>query len=126
MTNKTVLVIDDSRTIRKLVTQTLQNAGYAAVTAEDGVDGLETFAEQRFDAVITDINMPRLDGFGVMEGIRSGKTNRQVPILALTTEGSQEFRDRARRIGATGWIVKPYDDRELIDILDLVTGASSS
>ena len=123
MTNKTVLVIDDSRTIRQLVSQTLESGGFDPVTAEDGAIGLETFQTKRFDAVLTDINMPNVDGFGVMEGIRRGQTNRKVPILALTTEGSQEFRDRARKLGATGWIVKPFDDKQLIEILSLVTGA---
>ena len=124
MTNKTILVIDDSRTIRQLVSQTLESAGFDPVTADDGVDGLATFKEQRFDAVLTDINMPNLDGFGVMEGIRGGDVNRKVPILAITTESSQEFKDRARKLGATGWIVKPFDDKQLIDILNLVTGAA--
>lgn len=124
MTNGTILVIDDSRTIRQLVSHTLENAGFDPVTADDGVDGLAMFKEQRFDAVLTDINMPNLDGFGVMEGIRGGDVNRKVPILAITTESSQEFKDRARKLGATGWIVKPFDDKQLIDILNLVTGAA--
>lgn len=122
MTIKTVLVIDDSKTIRQLVSQTLENAGYAAVTANDGAQGLSEFGKQRFDIVLTDINMPVLDGFGVMEGIRAGSKNRHVPILALTTEGSQEFRDRARDLGATGWILKPYEEKELVDVLDFVAG----
>ena len=122
MTNKTILVIDDSRTIRQLVSHTLESTGFATVTAEDGVEGLEAFKKYRFDAVLTDINMPNLDGFGVMEGIRRGDANRKVPILALTTESSNEFKDRARKLGATGWIVKPFDYKQLIDILNLVTG----
>lgn len=123
MSNKTILVIDDSRTIRLLVSQTLENAGFSPITADDGVEGLDAFKKQRFAAVLTDINMPNLDGFGVMEGIRRGEVNRKVPILAITTESSQEFKERARKLGATGWIVKPFDDTELIDILTLVTGA---
>ena len=124
MTTKTILVIDDSRTIRQLVSHTLASAGFDSVTADDGVDGLATFKKQRFDAVLTDINMPNLDGFGVMEGIRKGDANRKVPILAITTESSQEFKDRARNLGATGWVVKPFDDKQLIDILTLVTGGN--
>lgn len=124
MMNKTILVIDDSRTIRQLVSQTLEDAGFNPVTADDGVEGLETFKKQRFDAVLTDINMPNLDGFGVMEGIRRGGANRKVPILAITTESSQEFKDKARKLGATGWIVKPFDDGQLVDILNLVTGTA--
>jgi Response regulator containing a CheY-like receiver domain and a GGDEF domain len=123
MNAKTILAIDDSRTIRHLVSQTLGDAGFSVVTAVDGVDGVSTFQNTRFDAVITDINMPKLDGFGVIAAIRGGGANRKVPILVLTTESSPEFKDKARNLGATGWIVKPFEDRQLVDILKLVTGA---
>ncbi|MCB1388347.1 MAG: response regulator [Rhodobacteraceae bacterium] len=123
MSAKTILAIDDSRTIRQLVSQTLGDAGFDVTTAVDGSDGVDTFRNSRFDAVITDINMPKLDGFGVIAAIRGGDTNRKVPILVLTTESSAEFKDKARNLGATGWIVKPFEDRQLVDILKLVTGA---
>ncbi|MCA0204824.1 MAG: response regulator [Proteobacteria bacterium] len=123
MSVKTILAIDDSRTIRQLVSQTLGDAGFSVTTAVDGADGVSTFQSNRFDAVITDINMPRLDGFGVIAAIRGGGANRKVPILVLTTESSPEFKDKARNLGATGWIVKPFEDRQLVDILKLVTGA---
>lgn len=123
MNSRNILAIDDSRTIRALVSQTLEEAGFSVVTAEDGEEGVTTFKDDRFDAVITDINMPRLDGFGVIERIRAGDTNRKVPILVLTTESSVEFKHRARSLGATGWIVKPFDDQQLVDVLNLVTGA---
>jgi len=123
MTGKTVLAIDDSRTIRQLVSQTLNEAGFDVTTAVDGVDGVSTFGNTRFDAVITDINMPKMDGFGVIAAIRGGSANRRVPILVLTTESSEEFKNKARDLGATGWIVKPFEDRQLVDILKLVTGA---
>lgn len=123
MSVKTILAIDDSRTIRQLVSQTLGDAGFSVTTAVDGADGVSTFQSTRFDAVITDINMPRLDGFGVIAAIRGGGANRKVPILVLTTESSPEFKDKARNLGATGWIVKPFEDRQLVDILKLVTGA---
>lgn len=122
MSAKSVLAIDDSRTIRQLITQTLVEAGFNVTTAEDGVDGVSAFRDKRFDAVITDINMPKLDGFGVIATIRASDANRKVPILVLTTENSPEFKDKARNLGATGWIVKPFEDRQLIDIISLVTG----
>lgn len=117
-----VLAIDDSRTMRMLVSQTLTDAGFEVVTADDGVLGVEAFGARRFDAVITDINMPNLDGFGVIEAIRKSPKNRRVPILVLTTESSEEFRNRARGLGATGWLVKPFDDQGLINTVRLVTG----
>ncbi|NVO28517.1 response regulator [Donghicola sp. C2-DW-16] len=117
-----VLAIDDSRTMRMLVSQTLKGAGFDVVTAEDGIQGVETFATRRFDAVITDINMPNLDGFGVIEAIRQSPKNRRVPILVLTTESSEAFRNRARGLGATGWLVKPFDEDGLVNTVRLVTG----
>lgn len=119
-----VLAIDDSRTIRALVSQALGNAGFKVTTAEDGVDGVATFEKGAFDAVITDINMPRMDGFGVIENIRKSGKNRRVPILVLTTESGQDLRTRARNSGATGWIVKPFVDEQLVSVLRRVTGAA--
>jgi two-component system chemotaxis response regulator CheY len=125
MISKNILVIDDSRTIRQLVSHTLSSAEFEFETAVDGEDGVAKFQDARFDAVITDINMPKLDGFGVIEAIRKGGTNRRVPILVLTTESSTAFRDKARGLGATGWIVKPFEDKQLVDVLNLVTGADA-
>ncbi|SHI75608.1 response regulator [Wenxinia saemankumensis] len=117
-----ILAIDDSRTIREMVSRTLTGAGFDVTTANDGAEGVEAFATRRFDAVVTDINMPRLDGFGVIEAIRGGDTNRRVPILVLTTESGPALKDRARKAGATGWIVKPFEDRAFVDVLNRVTG----
>jgi two-component system chemotaxis response regulator CheY len=117
-----VLAIDDSRTIRDLVRITLEGAGMDVTLAEDGVDGVAAFQGDRFDAVATDINMPRMDGFGVIEAIRAGVKNRRVPILVLTTESGAEMKRRARDKGATGWIVKPFDDRALVGVVRRVTG----
>jgi len=119
-----VLAIDDSATIRALVTHTLNTAGFDVTTAIDGVDGVEVFQSQRFDAVITDINMPNMDGFGVIESIRQGSENKRVPILLLTTESGQSLKDRARTAGATGWIVKPFDDTSLVQVIRRVTVGS--
>lgn len=126
MTEKSVLVIDDSRTIRHLVSNALSEGGFSSVTAEDGRIGVDTFQQERFDAVITDINMPNLDGFGVIKEIREAPKNRRVPIIVLTTESSIEFKNRARDLGATGWIVKPFDDKQLIEVISLVTGADAA
>lgn len=117
-----VLAIDDSRTMRDLVRFALEGEGMAVTLAEDGIAGVEAFRTGRFDAVITDINMPRLDGFGVIEALRTGDRNRRVPILVLTTESGAELRRRARDSGATGWIVKPFDGAVLAGVLRRVTG----
>jgi len=102
-----ILAIDDSRTIRELLKHALGNAGFQVTTADDGVD----------------VNMPRMDGFGVIETIRAGNTNSRVPILVLTTESGDDLKARARQAGATGWIVKPFDDAALISALKRVAGA---
>lgn len=118
-----VLAIDDSRTIRTMVRQALATAGFSCELAEDGVEGVRRFEELRPDVVITDINMPHMDGFGVIEAIRKDAANRRIPILVLTTETATEFKARARDAGATGWIGKPFDDQALVQVIRRVTGA---
>jgi two-component system, chemotaxis family, chemotaxis protein CheY len=120
-----VLAIDDSRTIRGLVQKVMQDAGYDCICAEDGVQGVARFADENPDVVITDVNMPNMDGFGVIAAIRGGTTNSKVPILVLTTESADSLKDRARAAGATGWIVKPFEDATIISVIQRVTGARS-
>lgn len=117
-----ILAIDDSRTIRALLTATLEKAGFAVTTAVDGVDGVAKFQETQADLVITDVNMPNKDGFGVINDIRQGQVNRAVPVLVLTTESGAALKDRARKAGATGWIVKPFDDEALVSVIKRLTG----
>lgn len=112
---KTVLTIDDSRTMRDMLLMALEDAGYTVIQAVDGVDGLETLASKGADVIITDINMPRMDGFAFIENVRSARTHTGVPILVLSTESDVEKKQRARAAGATGWIVKPFDPVKLVD-----------
>ncbi|GAB5462716.1 MULTISPECIES: response regulator [Hoeflea] len=118
---KKVLTVDDSRTIRNMLLVTLNNAGFDIVQAEDGVEGLEVLEESNPDVIVTDINMPRLDGFGFIEGVRQNDRYRAIPILVLTTESDAEKKNRAREAGATGWIVKPFDPSKLIAAIERVT-----
>ena len=106
---KTVLTVDDSRTMRDMLMLALKDAGYRVVQAEDGVHGLEVLQAESPDIVITDINMPRMDGFGFIEGMRADPAFSAVPVLVLTTESDAAKKQRAREAGATGWIVKPFD-----------------
>lgn len=116
-----VLAIDDSPTIRTMVTATLEQAGFDVTTAEDGIAGLEIMDDVTPDLVITDVNMPRLDGFGVIDGIRKGKGNSSTPILVLTTETGSALKGRARDAGASGWIVKPFDPDKLVATIGRLT-----
>ncbi|MEM7544043.1 MAG: response regulator [Pseudomonadota bacterium] len=110
----TILAVDDSRTMRNLLKQALSEAGFDVHVAEDGIHGLETLENCAPDVIITDINMPRLDGFGFIEAVRAGPQCKSVPILTLTTESAPAMKERARNAGATGWIVKPFDKAKLV------------
>ncbi len=118
-----VLAVDDSRTMRDMLRLALTGAGFETHLAEDGVHGLEVLDEiDRPDAIITDINMPRMDGFGFIEAVRAREETRTIPILVLSTESASELKARARAGGATGWIVKPFDPVKLVKALNMVAG----
>jgi two-component system chemotaxis response regulator CheY len=112
-----ILTVDDSRTMRDMLRLALVKVGFHVTEAVDGVHGLEVLGDAQADVIITDINMPRLDGFGFIEAVREDAAYRATPILVLTTESDPEKRDRARRAGATGWIVKPFHPDKLIDAI---------
>ena len=97
--SKTVLTVDDSRTMRDMLRVALSSAGYSVIQAEDGQHGLDVLAGSHPDVIITDINMPRLDGFGFIEGVRGDSRMRAVPILVLSTESDVEKKQRARAAG---------------------------
>jgi two-component system chemotaxis response regulator CheY len=115
--SKLILTVDDSRTMRDMLRLALSEAGFQVVQAEDGQHGLEVLNSETPDVIVTDINMPRLDGFGFIEGVRKIDTHRAVPILVLTTESDADKKQRARRAGATGWIIKPFDPVKLVEAI---------
>lgn len=117
-----ILAVDDSRTMRDMISLALRQAGFEPTLAEDGQHGLEVLEDFIPDAIITDINMPRLDGFGFIDAVRNTPERRSIPILVLTTESAPELKSRAREAGATGWIVKPFDPTKLVRALQMVTG----
>jgi two-component system, chemotaxis family, chemotaxis protein CheY len=108
-----ILTVDDSASMRALLFHALTSSGFEVAQADDGIAALEWLAVNEVDVVITDINMPRLDGFGLIERLRAGTRHHDRPILVLTTESSDEKKQRARDAGATGWIVKPFDPEKL-------------
>jgi len=119
---KTILTVDDSPSMRMLLRHTLTEHGHAVHEAEDGVAALEWLAaNNQPDLMITDINMPRMDGFGLVEAVRAKGCHKEMPILVLTTESSEEKKARAKQAGATGWIVKPFDPDKLASAIRRVT-----
>jgi two-component system chemotaxis response regulator CheY len=117
----TVLTVDDSRAMRDMLRHSLLAAGFRVIQAEDGVHGLEVLANETPDVIVTDINMPRMDGFGFIEAVRRDESRRAMPVLVLTTEVDAEKKNRARAAGATGWIVKPFDPVKLVDAIRRVS-----
>lgn len=109
-----ILVVDDSETMRDMVSYTLENEGFDVVVAVDGIDALETIDQNSFDLIITDINMPRLDGIELIRAARKKSQLKGIPILCLTTETGDDTKMAARSAGATGWIQKPFDPDRLI------------
>ena len=116
----TILAVDDSASMRQMVAFTLKNAGYEVTDAVDGQDALEKASTRDFDLVLTDQNMPRLDGIGLTKKLRGQPKFKNTPILILTTESSDQMKQAGRAAGATGWIVKPFDPAKLIEVIKKV------
>jgi two-component system chemotaxis response regulator CheY len=103
--------------MRDMLRHSLVAAGFRVLQAEDGVHGLEVLETETPDVIVTDINMPRMDGFGFIEAVRRDESKRAMPVLVLTTETDTDKKDRARAAGATGWIVKPFDPVKLVEAI---------
>lgn len=110
---KTILAVDDSKSIRELVRHALEPLGYDVLTAEDGVDGLARLADGGVDLVITDLNMPNMDGLELISAVRKEERYAGLPVIMLTTEGQAEKMRAGKQAGASGWIVKPFNDLQL-------------
>jgi two-component system chemotaxis response regulator CheY len=119
---KSILVVDDSASIRQMVSFTVKSAGYEVVEAVDGVDGLDKARTAGADLVLTDQNMPRMDGLTLIRSLRALTHYKTVPILMLTTESSDAMKSQGRAAGATGWLVKPFDPQKLIEVVRKVLG----
>jgi two-component system chemotaxis response regulator CheY len=117
---KRILTIDDSKTIRDMLMLTLADAGFDVLQAVDGRDGLDVLDREQVDVVITDINMPIMDGYEVIRHMRSNSAHKTTPILVLTTESEADKKNLARAAGATGWMVKPFDPDRLIATINKV------
>jgi two-component system chemotaxis response regulator CheY len=110
-----ILAVDDSEPMRQMVEQTLRSGGHETVLAVDGSDALTRFRAEQFDLIITDINMPVMDGYALTRAIR--EINQKIPILALTTEGEHAKRVSGQQAGVDGWIVKPFKPAQFLAIV---------
>jgi two-component system chemotaxis response regulator CheY len=114
---KRVLTVDDSGSVRQMVSFTLKKAGYDVVEAVDGGDGIAKASSDKFDLIITDLNMPNVDGIQLITAVRKLPGYSFVPILMLSTESQAEKKDAGRKAGATGWIVKPFNAEQLVAVV---------
>ncbi|HKL41117.1 MAG TPA: response regulator [Clostridia bacterium] len=120
--NKRVLILDDSRTIRTSVKYTLQKSGYEILLAENGVEGLEVLKENnsrkdRPQMIITDINMPKMNGIEFIKEVKKNREFKFIPILVLTTESQAEMKNKGKEAGAAGWLVKPFSPEQLTGVV---------
>lgn len=120
--SKTILAVDDSGSLRQMVVFSLKAAGYQVTEAVDGQDGLEKAKQATFDLVLTDQNMPRMDGLALIRALRKLTNYQHVPILMLTTESSDDMKAKGRAAGANGWLVKPFDPQRLTEVVQKVIG----
>ena len=120
---KTILCVDDSASIRQMVKMTLTGAGYAVIQANDGADGLEKARQSAVQLVVTDLNMPVMNGIGLIKELRKLPTYKGVPIIFLTTESDPAMKAEAKSAGATAWITKPFQQEQLVGVVRKVIGA---
>lgn len=115
--SKTIMTVDDSNSVRQLVALTLKEAGYTVLEASDGQDAIGKLQGSPVDLVITDLNMPTVDGIGLIQWVRGNAATRLIPIVMLTTESQDEKKAQGKAAGATGWIVKPFKPDQLLAVV---------
>lgn len=120
MPRKKILVVDDSETLRAILIFVLEEAGYEVLVGTDGIDAQKHLNDQPLDLIITDLHMPNLDGIGFIKIVRSNIVYMNTPILFLTTDTLQNKKTEAKNAGATGWIIKPFDQEKLISAVNKV------
>lgn len=119
---KTIMTVDDSASVRQMVVFTLRQGGYDLIEAVDGRDGLAKLRGTKCHMIITDLNMPNMDGIGMIREVRNDPAHRNVPIVMLTTESQEGRKQEGKTAGATGWIIKPYKPEQLLAVVKRVIG----
>lgn len=119
---KKILSVDDSASIRQMVSFTLRNEGFEVIEASDGQDAIAKLGGDQVNMVITDLHMPNMDGIELIKSLRANALYRFTPIVMLTTESHQDKKDLGRQAGATGWIVKPFKPEQLVSVVKRLIG----
>ena len=114
---KTILIVDDSASMRQLVSFSLQDAGYDVIAAVDGKDALSKINGSKIDMVVTDLNMPNVDGIELIKQLRGNPSFKFTPIVMLTTESQETKKQEGKSAGASGWIVKPFQPEKLLEVV---------
>lgn len=116
-----ILAVDDSKSMRQMVSMSLKSAGHDVTEAEDGAIALDIAKREQFDLIVTDINMPNMNGIELIQAVRGTLPNYKfTPILCLTTESSGDMKAKGKEAGATGWIVKPFSPEKLLSVINRV------
>ncbi len=115
---KKILFVDDSTSMRQVVGHAMEKAGYEVTTAVDGVDGVDKLDLQKYDVIITDLNMPNMNGFELIKRAKQNAKNKFSPVIMLTTESSAEMKQKGKEAGAKVWVVKPFQPDQLLSVMD--------
>jgi two-component system, chemotaxis family, chemotaxis protein CheY len=118
----TIMTVDDSASVRQMVSFTLKEAGYQVIEAADGRDAISKMNGSQINLVVTDLNMPNMDGIELIKNIRANPKYKFIPILMLTTESQTEKKMEGKKAGATGWIIKPFQPQQLLSVVKKVIG----
>ena len=118
--SKKLLIVDDSPSVRQMVEMTLKGAGYSVKAAKDGQEALNFCKSERYDFVLTDQNMPNMDGITLIKSLRAMPSYARTPLIVLTTEASDMMKQKGKAAGATGWMVKPFDPKKLLEVVSKV------
>lgn len=118
--SKNIMIVDDSATVRQVLRITLEDGGYDVTEAVDGQDALEQLSSQRFDMIVTDLQMPKLDGLSLIREVRKKTCNSHTPIVVLTTESKAEIKAEGKAAGVLGWIVKPFKPEQILSVVHTI------
>ena len=119
---KKILFVDDSASMRQILKMAIENAGYEVTTADDGIKGLALADKERFNLIVSDVNMPNMNGIEMLKAIKAGTTNKFTPVVMLTTEAGDDMKQQGKAAGAKVWVVKPFKPDQLLVVIKKLIG----